>query len=131
MRVTHRRCGIEPYVTNGAGLKRNARVSEGGPPASRLDCLPTSTTNRSVVRAQVGDLVVLYTDGVSEATNPAGEELGRDGLMNIGRKLDPSSAEAFGTQLTSALRGLRGGVEPTDDETIIVLEAVAIDPTPR
>src|SRR5919106_560011 len=44
MRVTHRRCDIEPYVTNGAGLKHNARVSEGGRPASRLGCLPTSTT---------------------------------------------------------------------------------------
>src|SRR5919106_409840 len=44
MRVTHRRCGIEPHVTNGAGLKRNVRVTEGGRPASRLGCLPTSTT---------------------------------------------------------------------------------------
>ena len=63
-------------------------------------------------------------DGVSEATNQAGEELGRDGLMNLAREMDLSSAEAFGTQLASALRGFRGGVEPADDETIIVLQKV-------
>ena len=64
----------------------------------------------------------------SEAANPAGEELGRDGLMNIARELDPSSAEAFGTQLTAALRGFRGGVEPVDDETIIVLQRSPLTP---
>ena len=47
--------------------------------------------------------------------------------MNIAREIDSSSAEAFGTQLTSALRAFRGGVEPADDETIIVLQRVAPD----
>ena len=69
--------------------------------------------------------MVLYSDGVSEATNQAEEELGRDGLMNIARGLDRSSAEAFGMQLTSALRDFRGGVDALDDETIIVLQRVA------
>jgi sigma-B regulation protein RsbU (phosphoserine phosphatase) len=87
--------------------------------------------DRMVVKPQTGDLVVLYTDGVSEATNPAGEELGRDGLMDIARQLDPGTAEAFGTQLTSALRGFRAGVQPADDETIIVLQPVAVDPDTR
>ncbi len=71
--------------------------------------------------------MVLYSDGASEATNPAAEELGRDGLMNIARGLDRSSAEAFGTQLTAALRAFRGGVDALDDETIIVLQRVSPD----
>jgi hypothetical protein len=50
--------------------------------------------------------------------------------MNIARELDSSSAEAFGTQLTSALRAFRGGLEPMDDETIIVLQRVAPDRAP-
>jgi phosphoserine phosphatase RsbU/P len=84
--------------------------------------------DRIVIKPQVGDLVVLYSDGVSEAINPAGEELGRDGLIKITRELDTSSVEAFGTQLMSALRAFRGGVEPADDETIMVLQAVAAGP---
>ena len=40
--------------------------------------------------------MVLYSDGVSEATSPDENELGRDGLINMTRTLDSSSAEALG-----------------------------------
>lgn len=105
------------------------RPSERGRPVGvPLGLLTDIDYDRTVVKPQAGDLVVLYSDGVSEATNPAGEELGRDGLMDIARKLDSGTAEAFGTQLTSALHGFRGGVQPEDDETIIVLQPGAVDP---
>lgn len=101
------------------------RVGERGRPAGvPLGLLPDVTYDRLIVKPQRGDLVVLYSDGVSEATNPAGEELGRDGLMNLARELDSSSAEALGTQLASALRSFRGGQKPSDDETIIVIQKV-------
>ena len=104
------------------------RASERGRTAGvPLGLLADSAYDRAVLKPEVGDLVVLYTDGVSEASNEAGDELGRDGLMNIARGLDASSAEAFGNQLVSALRLFRGNVEPTDDETVIVLESVALD----
>jgi len=86
-----------------------------------LGLLPDVTYDRLIVKPQSGDLMVLYSDGVSEATSPAGNELGRDGLMNMARALDSSSAEALGTQLASALRAFRGDGERLDDETIIVM----------
>ena len=101
------------------------RPSERGRPVGvPLGLLADINYDRTVVRPHIGDLVVLYFDGVSEAANPAGEELGRDGLMNLARELDSSSAEAFGTQLASAVRAFRGGAEPVDDETIIVMQRV-------
>jgi serine phosphatase RsbU (regulator of sigma subunit) len=81
------------------------------------------TYDRLVVKPQPGDVVVLYSDGVSEATNPAGEELGRDGLIGLLQSVDSSSAEAVGIELTSALRAFRGDVAPEDDQTIIVLRS--------
>jgi sigma-B regulation protein RsbU (phosphoserine phosphatase) len=89
-----------------------------------LGLLPDISYDRKVVRSPVGDLVLLYSDGVSEATNSAGEELGRDGLMNIAKQLTPISAETVGTELLSAVNAFRSGVAPTDDETIIVLQRV-------
>jgi sigma-B regulation protein RsbU (phosphoserine phosphatase) len=77
--------------------------------------------DRRVVRPHPGDIVVLYSDGVSEATNHAGEELGRDALMSIASDLDRSSAQAFGDRLLARLARFRGNVEPSDDHTIIVL----------
>lgn len=83
--------------------------------------------DKTAVKLQAGDLVLLYSDGVTESTNPAGDELGPDGLMNLVRQIDCVSAEDLGVQLTSALRGFRGGAEADDDETIIVLERVSTD----
>ena len=80
---------------------------------------------RRVLRPQLGDLLVLHTDGVFEATSEADDQLGREGLMNLVRTLDTSSAAAFGRNLLSALRRFRGSSVATDDETIIVLERVA------
>ena len=88
-----------------------------------LGLLADVTYDRLVVKPQSGDFLVLYSDGVSEATSPAGNELGRDGLMNMARALDSSSAEALGTQLASALGAFRGDGERLDDETIIVMKA--------
>jgi serine phosphatase RsbU (regulator of sigma subunit) len=71
----------------------------------------------------LGDLIVLYSDGVSEA-RPSGEEFG-DRLMEMARGLDSSHAERFGTQFAQAVRLFRGGRAPEDHETIIVLERLS------
>jgi phosphoserine phosphatase RsbU/P len=103
------------------------RTSERDRPADTpLGLFDDMAYDRTVVKLQSGDLVVLYSDGASEATNPAGDELGRDGLMRIARSLDASSAEAFGAQLTSAISAFRAGGQPLDDQTIIVLRRTDI-----
>ena len=43
-------------------------------------------------------------------------------LLTLGRTLDPSSAEGFGSQLAEATTEFRGGQPPEDDKTIIVLQ---------
>lgn len=87
-----------------------------------LGLLADASYDRMIVKPEPDDLVVLYSDGVSEATNPAGTELGRDDLMTLARTLDPSSPETFGTELVEAVTAFRGGQVPEDDETIIVLQ---------
>ena len=59
-----------------------------------LGLLADVAYDRLVVKPQSGDLIVLYSDGVSEASNTNGNEIGRDGLMNMVRALDSSSAES-------------------------------------
>jgi sigma-B regulation protein RsbU (phosphoserine phosphatase) len=66
-------------------------------------------------------VVLLYSDGVSEATNPAGTELGRDGLMELIRATASTLPETLGPQLVSALRDFQRGAPPQDDQTIIVV----------
>jgi phosphoserine phosphatase RsbU/P len=90
-----------------------------------LGLLPNVSYDRMTVKPGPGDLIVLYSDGVSEATNQAGKELGRDDLMTLARTLDRDSAEGFGTQLVEAVNEFRGGRVPEDDETIIVVQRLS------
>ena len=106
-------------------LETGTRVERGQPAGIPLGLMADINYERSVLKPKAGDLVVLYSDGASEATNPAGEELGREALMQMARGLEHSTAAAFGTQLESALHLFRAGVEPSDDVTIIVLQRVA------
>ena len=104
-------------------LETRVRTRRERPAGVPLGLLADIDYGRTVVKPHPGDLVLLYSDGVSEATNPAGDELGRDGLLALVRGLDLSSAEALGTGLTSALQQFRGGEAPSDDQTIIVLRS--------
>jgi sigma-B regulation protein RsbU (phosphoserine phosphatase) len=93
-----------------------------------LGLLPDISYDRKIVKPLIDDLIVLYSDGVSEATNRNGEDLGLDGLMALARRLGPRSAEAFGTQLAERVREFRGGSVPQDDETIIVIQRLSTMP---
>jgi serine phosphatase RsbU (regulator of sigma subunit) len=75
-----------------------------------------------IVKPEAGDLIVLYSDGVSEATNSADKELGRDDLMALSRTLDTRSVETFGMGLVEAISAFREGKAREDDETVIVLQ---------
>ena len=101
-----------------------AQHAEGqsGASGTPLGLLPNVSYERMIVKPEPGDLIVLYSDGISEATNHDDKELGRDGLMTVAQALDTTSAERFGTQLVDAVREFRGGRVPDDDETIIVLQ---------
>ena len=101
-----------------------SRSAEGGSGVSGtpLGLLPNVSYHLMIVKPEPGDLIVLYSDGVSEATNPVGMELGRDDLLALAQAADTTSAETFGTPLVEAVREFRGGRVPEDDETIIVLQ---------
>jgi sigma-B regulation protein RsbU (phosphoserine phosphatase) len=71
------------------------------------------------------DLLVLYTDGISESTNQAGKELGYDGLLRLAKSLPlqtVNSPGAAGQALLLAVRDFRGGSPIFDDESLIVLQ---------
>ncbi|HEX7280877.1 MAG TPA: PP2C family protein-serine/threonine phosphatase [Vicinamibacterales bacterium] len=79
---------------------------------------------RQVIRLEAGDLVVLYSDGASEAVNDAGAELGRDGLMALAVESPVQSVKDFGLALAQSLVSFRGSSVALDDETVIVLRAL-------
>jgi sigma-B regulation protein RsbU (phosphoserine phosphatase) len=68
-----------------------------------------------------GELLVLYSDGVTEATNNGGKEFGEDGLANFLAGKRARSCQEIVDQLVEHLRRWRENVSFADDFTIVLL----------
>jgi serine phosphatase RsbU (regulator of sigma subunit) len=89
-----------------------------------LGLLPMGEYEREERTLGPGDLVVLYTDGVTEAANPAGEEYGLDRLLELSRVHAPSGVLALADALQSDLDRFAAGVPFGDDRTFLLLRRV-------
>ncbi len=70
-----------------------------------------------------GDLIVLYTDALSETADPAGTLLGENGLLQCVRELDlrDRSPATIGQALLQKVAGYRQTESAEDDATLLVL----------
>ncbi len=70
-----------------------------------------------------GDTVVLYTDGVSEASNADGEEYGVEALRKLIAEQPPSFCPAALVKACKQrLAEFRGAEERADDETLLAIQ---------
>jgi sigma-B regulation protein RsbU (phosphoserine phosphatase) len=73
------------------------------------------------IRFGDNDLLVCYTDGLSDAMNDEGMQLGVDGLLELARSLPVESCMSAGATLVGLVDAFRHGAPASDDETLIVL----------
>jgi serine phosphatase RsbU (regulator of sigma subunit)/pSer/pThr/pTyr-binding forkhead associated (FHA) protein len=72
-----------------------------------------------------GDVLVIYSDGVSEAVNPTGEEFGPTRLYEVvARNLD-ASASGIRDRIESALTKFCQGTPAADDITLVIVKRLA------
>lgn len=67
-----------------------------------------------------GDLVALYSDGISESSAPGGQELGADGLASILRRRVAEPAARLVGAVLDDLERFTGGAAAADDRTLLV-----------
>ncbi|OPX75543.1 MAG: Stage II sporulation protein E (SpoIIE) [Methanoregulaceae archaeon PtaU1.Bin059] len=68
-----------------------------------------------------GDLLVLYTDGVTEAFNQNGEEFGEERLMNAVYASRDMSAGEILDAIFRQVTGFTGGAMQSDDITLVIV----------
>ena len=68
-----------------------------------------------------GDLLVAFTDGVTEALNAGGEEFGEDRLKDLLRGAVGSAAGEVSSTLAGTMREWIAGTEQYDDLTFVVV----------
>ena len=111
---------------NGAGVEVHD-LTVGGTVIGAFD---DATYDEGELDLQPGDLVVAYTDGVTEARDAAGEEFGEDRLKQVLRRALGGSAEDVVALLAGEMRGWIGGAEQHDDLTFVVAAMHDAPPPP-
>jgi serine phosphatase RsbU (regulator of sigma subunit) len=100
-------------------LLDHASNGEGGNEGLPLGLIPGTRYRQTVVRLGAGDRLVLYTDGVTESLDPAGNELGSKNLLQMMPRLPIESCSTLGEALLSNIESR--SAEVFDDLTILVL----------
>jgi serine phosphatase RsbU (regulator of sigma subunit) len=86
-----------------------------------LGLIPGTEYHQTAARLSPGDLLILYTDGINEAENETGDQLGLERLLSIARGLPAGSATAAGEELMAVVARFRGNAPAKDDATVLAL----------
>jgi serine phosphatase RsbU (regulator of sigma subunit)/pSer/pThr/pTyr-binding forkhead associated (FHA) protein len=86
-----------------------------------LGILPELGYTASHVRLEPGDLLLLYSDGVTEAVSPDGEEYGQDRLVRTALEFAGQSARAVVEEINKSVESFTDGAPPIDDMTMLVV----------
>lgn len=86
-----------------------------------LGILEPTTYDQVGAKLSPGDIILVYTDSLVEAKDPAGRMLGESGLAAILATLSPDDPSAFVHALRDRVDAHRGGSPPDDDTTILLL----------
>lgn len=70
-----------------------------------------------------GDLLVVYSDGITEAQNSTGEEFGEERLVELLTKHRAETAENIRTRILESVERWAGSTERGDDQTVVILKA--------
>jgi phosphoserine phosphatase RsbU/P len=102
------------------------RLSTGGPPFG----VPLFTENEvsypsGRLHLQPGDLLFIFTDGVVEAMNEAGQEYGEGRLVPLLRKAPPETAAETLKRVMTDVSQFAGYIRQHDDITCLVLRVSA------
>jgi sigma-B regulation protein RsbU (phosphoserine phosphatase) len=89
-----------------------------------LGMFPETRYHQHHLRLRPGDVLVLYTDGVTEASNPEGVEFGRERLAEAVKQNYERPARELIASLEMAVLEWTGNAGANDDVTFFVIKAL-------
>src|SRR5436853_5098402 len=95
------------------------RLEAGGLP---VGVMPGSRYVEEKVVLEPGDVLVVYSDGISESVNLADEEFGDVRLIEVSRKNLDRSASGLRDKIDEALSRFVGTAAPIDDMTLMIVK---------
>lgn len=118
-RLTYTNAGHLPaLVFTAAGVDR---LETGG---TVVGLFPDVEYEQGEVRLTPGDVLVAYTDGITEAESPEGEEFGEQRLIDVVLRSRAKPSDRIIADILRTVSDWIGPAEPQDDMTLIVAKAV-------
>jgi phosphoserine phosphatase RsbU/P len=97
------------------------RLDQGGPV---VGLLPQYGCQQAALALVPGDVMLAYTDGVSEAMNPADEEWGEERMIEAAHRYAGVEAKEMISRLIAAADAFAAGAKQHDDMTLSVLRVL-------
>ncbi len=121
LRVTYARAGHElPLWWSCETDEIKTLEGEGLP----LGIFPDSSYTTQQVHLNEGDKLLLYTDGLTDTINPAGERFGHDNLIELFRRNTNLSPKNLLRLFENTIRDFRNGREQLDDIAMALISVV-------
>jgi sigma-B regulation protein RsbU (phosphoserine phosphatase) len=98
------------------------QLASGGLP---LGIKPNAEYREGRTQLQPGDVLVIYSDGVTEACSPSGEEFGPTRLYEVVSRNIEASAAGIRDRIESSLTKFAQGTSAADDITLVIVKRQA------
>jgi phosphoserine phosphatase RsbU/P len=106
-----------PLIVHAAGTVE--QLASGGLP---LGIKPDAEYREGRTQLQQGDVLVIYSDGVTEAVSPTGEEFGPTRLYEVVSRNVEASAAGIRDRIESSLTKFAQGTSAADDITLVIVK---------
>jgi sigma-B regulation protein RsbU (phosphoserine phosphatase) len=113
---------VRALQTNSGDEKSNAPIEELTAGGMIIGMFPFASYQESVVDLQTGDVLIAFTDGVTEALDPAGEEFGEERLKELIRRVAHLPVVEMTAAISRELRDWIGDAPQHDDLTFVVMK---------
>jgi sigma-B regulation protein RsbU (phosphoserine phosphatase) len=121
--VTYARAGHEPLIVY---RSKDAACELIKPEGMVLGVTCDSSFNNSIrevsFQMHPGDIIVMYTDGITESVNEKQEEFGLANLIDATRIANSESAEAIVNNINERISRFTGNIPQRDDLTLVVMK---------
>ena len=101
--------------------KSDGAIIEIRTPNLALAVQASTQYTEQAVHLNHGDVLILYTDGITEAMNDKGEQFGADRLKELISNTERGSSEALSNSIMASVRTFAIKKEFADDATIVVV----------
>ncbi|MCX7880423.1 MAG: serine/threonine-protein phosphatase [Ignavibacteria bacterium] len=101
---------------------RNDKISKLLPTGGLLGLLPEQNFKVENIQMGIGDILLLYTDGISDALDSQRNIYGEDRLVELLRKNKDLNSKEIAYSIIEDVHNFQGQTEVNDDKTIIVVK---------